>query len=209
MKTLGSIFSFSLSSFFLFFFLSSSPHTASAADLANPGGFDKYADLLFIELLWILMALVVGLTISFGGGWVGGRVTLRNIYHQRIATLDQRMDTLTQDRQTRRIMVNLHDYLLNKAPDYMLCPLSKDLLVDPVVASDTCTYSRAEIMEWIDQSMTEGQPLMSPVFPKIEITRELVGNRQCKLWLADYTERKTREYERLRAFTLQNYKNNN
>lgn len=153
------------------------------------------------------MALVVGRTIGFGGSWVGGRVTLRNIYHQRIATLDQRMDTLPQDRQTRRIMVNLHDYLLSKAPDDMLCPLSKDLLVDPVVASDTCTYSRAEIMDWIE-SMTEGQPLMSPVFPEIEITRELVGNLQCELWLADYTERKTREYERLRAFSLRNYKNN-
>lgn len=34
----------------------------------------------------------------------------------------------------------------------LICPLSKELMVEPVIADDSCTYERFEIMKWIENN---------------------------------------------------------
>ena len=44
----------------------------------------------------------------------------------------------------------------------LICPINRDIMVDPVTAEDGYTYSRANILRWMAQCKAEGQAIVSP-----------------------------------------------
>ena len=53
-------------------------------------------------------------------------------------------------------------------PDEYCCPISKEIMQDPVIASDGNTYERSAITTWLERSSTSPltrQPLEQALFP--------------------------------------------
>ena len=59
-----------------------------------------------------------------------------------------------------------------------MCPISIDLLVDPVFAADGHTYSRAEIQAWLDTgkrtSPKTNEPLTHTILTPNHLVRSMV-----------------------------------
>ena len=55
-------------------------------------------------------------------------------------------------------------------PNYLICPLSKEIMFDPVFAADGYTYSRMHISEWLQTNTT------SPITRKILEHTMLIKN---------------------------------
>ena len=59
--------------------------------------------------------------------------------------------------------------LAAEPPDDYLCPITQELMSDPVIATDGHTYERKAILQWIERKATSpktGEPLTTPqVFP--------------------------------------------
>lgn len=71
-------------------------------------------------------------------------------------------------------------------PDHLLCPITSEMMADPVIAEDGHTYERAALMSWIERNPT------SPM------TREPIGqmvipNRGIKAAIEEYKERQAAE----------------
>src|SRR5687768_9525576 len=45
----------------------------------------------------------------------------------------------------------------------LLCPITLDIMVDPVIGGDGVTYDRSAITKWIAQKKRDGKPLTSPL----------------------------------------------
>lgn len=50
-----------------------------------------------------------------------------------------------------------------RAPELYMCPISGELMLDPVLDSAGHTFSRAAITEWIKRRTADHQPLTSPL----------------------------------------------
>mmetsp|Transcript_8565 Transcript_8565/g.24584 ORF Transcript_8565/g.24584 Transcript_8565/m.24584 type:complete len:1037 (-) Transcript_8565:470-3580(-) len=48
-------------------------------------------------------------------------------------------------------------------PNVFLCPITRELMKDPVVAADGFTYEREAIQQWIDNATATAMPLKSPM----------------------------------------------
>ena len=63
-------------------------------------------------------------------------------------------------------------------PEHLMCPISIDLLVDPVFAADGHTYSRAEIQAWLDTgkrtSPKTNEPLAHTTLTPNHLVRSMV-----------------------------------
>ena len=58
-------------------------------------------------------------------------------------------------------------------PDYLTCPLTLALLVDPVICSDGYTYERKSIEEWLEKkpvSPITDKPIVS-IYPNINVRK--------------------------------------
>ena len=63
----------------------------------------------------------------------------------------------------------------DEPPDELICPITQEVMEDPVVAADGHTYERAAIARWMVKRMTSpktGEDLESPiVFPNHSVRR--------------------------------------
>ena len=63
-------------------------------------------------------------------------------------------------------------------PENLMCPISIDLLVDPVFAADGHTYSRAEIQAWLNTgkrtSPKTNEPLAHTILTPNHLVRSMV-----------------------------------
>ena len=60
-------------------------------------------------------------------------------------------------------------------PDEFLCPITREIMVDPVVVADGYTYERTSIAQWF-ASGKNTSPMMNTVLPHMN----LVPNRPLK-----------------------------
>uniref|UniRef100_F7AE45 WD repeat, SAM and U-box domain-containing protein 1 n=1 Tax=Ciona intestinalis TaxID=7719 RepID=F7AE45_CIOIN len=73
----------------------------------------------------------------------------------------------------------------NTAPDEYLCPISREIMTDPVLAADGFTYERASIEKWF----AKGSKL-SPMTNKALVNRNLFPNQTVKSLIAQFIESK-------------------
>ena len=66
-------------------------------------------------------------------------------------------------------------------PNRCLCPISREVMTDPVLAGDGYTYERAEIVKWFRQSNT------SPMTNEV-LRTSLVPNRTMKTVVEDWRQ---------------------
>ena len=74
--------------------------------------------------------------------------------------------------------------ILNSIPTECICPISQELMDDPVVCSDGHTYSRSSIQEWFRQSNTSpltGQALNSMHLVPNHVLRSLIESLNLSL----------------------------
>ena len=76
------------------------------------------------------------------------------------------------------------DDLLPPCPDALMCPISQSRMVDPVLASDSFTYERSEIEEWLGKNST------SPMTRK-EMNNTLTPNQAIKTQIQEWVEENT------------------
>merc|ERR1712224_1133137 len=69
-------------------------------------------------------------------------------------------------------------------PDQFLCPISRSLMKDPVVACDGHTYERASIEEWFSSRLLGA--VSSPMTNERLANRNLVPNRTVKQLIAQW-----------------------
>ena len=71
-----------------------------------------------------------------------------------------------------------------QAPFHLVCPLSKQLMEDPVVAADGHTYEREEIQKWVDQedktTTTTKSPITGEPLAHTYLTPNLAIRKQCQ-----------------------------
>ncbi len=72
-------------------------------------------------------------------------------------------------------------------PHDFRCPITGELMEDPVVAEDGRSYERAQIRQWFAQCTTQGVPITSP-FTREEIGPRLLSNHALKQSLAQLLE---------------------
>ena len=63
---------------------------------------------------------------------------------------------------------------MNNIDLYLICPITKGLMIDPVIAEDGYSYERKAIEKFIDSNMTSPKS-------KIELKNKLIPNRNLKL----------------------------
>ncbi|KAK3579281.1 hypothetical protein CHS0354_033360 [Potamilus streckersoni] len=66
-------------------------------------------------------------------------------------------------------------------PDEYLCPITREIMHDPVMAADGYTYERAAIQSWIDSEKDRSPMTNSPLTSK-----ELVPNRSLKMLIQKF-----------------------
>ena len=74
--------------------------------------------------------------------------------------------------------------LLPPCPDALMCPISQSRMVDPVLASDSFTYERSEIEEWLGKNST------SPMTRK-QMNTTLTPNQGMKTRIQEWVEENT------------------
>eukprot|EP00050_Salpingoeca_kvevrii_P014116 m.32722 g.32722 ORF g.32722 m.32722 type:complete len:342 (-) comp5569_c0_seq1:2637-3662(-) len=72
---------------------------------------------------------------------------------------------------------------LSSAPPEYFCPITYDLMSDPVICSDGFTYEREAIQIWLKEHSTS--PMTGAVLP----SRHLISNQAMRTLIADYRER--------------------
>ena len=78
------------------------------------------------------------------------------------------------------LLGSLHRFITN-LPNEFKCPISLELMVDPVVASDGCTYERDSIAAWLSEhntSPTTNAPLESRLLFQNRAMRNLIREWQ-------------------------------
>ena len=69
---------------------------------------------------------------------------------------------------------------LPEPPTYFICPITRDLLKDPVCAPDGYTYERVDIEKWLSRQHN------SPFTREPMSTRQLIPNRKLKEAIEDW-----------------------
>src|ERR1700733_7809723 len=69
------------------------------------------------------------------------------------------------------IYQNINDYDENNIPDDCFCPITQEIMTDPVTTSDGHTYERAAIQQWFDLGHRK-----SPKTGKLLLNTELTQN---------------------------------
>lgn len=76
----------------------------------------------------------------------------------------------------------MHDHIMRSPLESMLCPITRELLVDPVMAQDGHTYEKSALLRHLEcsnRSPMTNEPLLHNV---------LQENHQCKMAVAEYQE---------------------
>ena len=63
---------------------------------------------------------------------------------------------------------------------FFLCPLTHQLMADPVVAADGHTYEREAIEQWLQHQQAHGKPLTSPKTNEPLAHSHLIPNHQLR-----------------------------
>ena len=61
-------------------------------------------------------------------------------------------------------------------PTDFLCPITHEVMTDPVVASDGHSYERCAILKWIGQRLIQGHPVLSPLTNEVLPSTHVVPN---------------------------------
>ena len=70
-------------------------------------------------------------------------------------------------------------------PDYFMCPISKKVMVDPVICSDGHTYDRYDIEKWLKENST------SPVTHAELPDKNLIPNLSIKTAIKSHRSKKS------------------
>ena len=88
---------------------------------------------------------------------------------------------------------NAHDEeKMSDVPHEFLCPITKEIFVDPVVASDNFTYERKEILEWFKSNLDPTDRSIMPLSPMTGATmtsRRLRANQVLKTMVAQWKKK--------------------
>jgi len=76
----------------------------------------------------------------------------------------------------------MHDHVMRSPLESMCCPITRELLVDPVMAQDGHTYEKPAILRHFQSSKR------SPMTNKLLLNYSLHENHQCKMAVAEYKE---------------------
>ena len=76
------------------------------------------------------------------------------------------------------------DDLLPPCPDALMCPISQSRMIDPVLASDSFTYEKVAIEEWLGKNST------SPMTRK-QMNTTLTPNQAMKTRIQEWVEENT------------------
>ena len=60
-------------------------------------------------------------------------------------------------------------------PADFFCPITFEVMADPVVAADGHSYERCAILKWIGQRLVQGQPVPSPLTNEVLSSANVVG----------------------------------
>ncbi|ELU10109.1 hypothetical protein CAPTEDRAFT_93086 [Capitella teleta] len=69
------------------------------------------------------------------------------------------------------------------APDEYLCPITRELMTDPVMASDGYTYEREAIISWINSGQSNSPMTNAPL-----LTSDLTPNRSLKMLVSRFIQ---------------------
>ena len=72
--------------------------------------------------------------------------------------------------------------------DDLLCPISRSIFHDPVVASDGHTYERTHLKEWIANKKAQAQPIYSPMTREPMDNKTMIPNMLARSQVAAYLE---------------------
>ena len=72
--------------------------------------------------------------------------------------------------------------MLENPPNFMMCPITHELMTDPVIARDTHSYERNALQEWFDSGNTT-----SPLTREI-ILPDLIPNQNLKTVISEWVE---------------------
>jgi len=72
----------------------------------------------------------------------------------------------------------------DKIPDYCLCSITREVMMEPVVASDGFTYEREAIEKWFAQKTST---VLSPM-TGLPISRHLTPNHALQTLIKEYIE---------------------
>ena len=76
---------------------------------------------------------------------------------------------------------------LPPCPDCMMCPISCERMVEPVMASDGHTYERAQIQQWFDLHNTTS-PKTGETLTSLVLTANLGLKTQILEWVTEQTQ---------------------
>ena len=68
-------------------------------------------------------------------------------------------------------------------PDEFLCPITREVMKDPVIAEDGYTYERSAIVAWMEKGKTS-----SPMTNGLLNTKQLTPNRSLKMLIQRYLQ---------------------
>lgn len=86
--------------------------------------------------------------------------------------------------ENREALNKLQDEFKNDVSQSILCPLTQQILEDPVIASDGHTYERKAITEWLKKSKK------SPIENNVLDNGNLIANNAIKKLVAEWREKK-------------------
>ena len=96
---------------------------------------------------------------------------------------------------------NASSSLLSDLSRHLLCPLSEELMVDPVLAEDGYTYERSELLHWLathggaspmNPNLTlDAERLMSNVMAKQQVTELIASGELDDATCAAFSDRKS------------------
>ena len=88
-------------------------------------------------------------------------------------------DTKTSESNTNT--VNWIDSI-DKAPPDLVCPITFEVMVDPVVAGDGYTYERAAIQRFLEGVDKPRSPVTGEDLPYDILIPNLIAQRACREW---------------------------
>jgi len=78
-------------------------------------------------------------------------------------------------------------------PVEFCCPISRSVMVDPVIATDGKTYERKEILRWLENNNTS--PFTKQPMSSRDLKENLELKQQISLWLAEKSSLNSKKSE--------------
>ena len=90
---------------------------------------------------------------------------------------------------------NLSNSLPEEPPDFLVCPITQELMTDPVFTADGHTFERSAITAWLSNNDT------NPMTGDNMKNKHLISLNRCQggLWLGDYDHQDAYMYSRLQG----------